>query len=70
MLRLYVMSLGLVVVAAAMLGALWFSVDQVLAEGQYLWTYVAMALGVALLVIALSLGSFVQRLEHHSHNGA
>jgi hypothetical protein len=49
MLRLYVMSLGLVVVAAAMLGTLWFSVDQVLAEGNYLWTYVAMALGVALL---------------------
>lgn len=70
MVRLYFLSMGLIVVAAVMLGLLWVSVDQVLAEGQFLWTYVAMVLGVGLVVMAAFLGSLFQRLERHAHNGA
>jgi O-antigen/teichoic acid export membrane protein len=70
MVRLYFLSLGLIVTAAVMLGLLWVSVDQVLAEGRFLWTYVAMALGIGLVVMAGFLGALFQRLEHHAHNGA
>lgn len=65
--RLYFTSLALIVLAAVALGALWVSVDRVLAEGEFLWTYAAMALAVMLLVFAGLLGGFFRTIERESH---
>lgn len=67
MIRLYFTSLALIVLAAVALGTLWISVDRVLAEGKYLWTYAAMAIGVSLLVFAGLLGRFFRTVERRFH---
>lgn len=63
MLRLYLASMALIAGGALSLGLLWWSVDQVLGEGAYLWTYLAMALGVATLVVMGFLGVIFGRFE-------
>lgn len=68
MIRLYFTSLALIVLAAVALGTLWISVDRVLADGEYLWTYVAMAIGVAMLVFAGLLGGVFRSFERRFHS--
>ncbi|MGE3960354.1 MAG: hypothetical protein AB7F65_01565 [Dehalococcoidia bacterium] len=68
MIRLYFTSLALIVLAAVALGTLWISVDRVLAEGEFLWTYVAMAIGVVMLVFAGLLGGFFRSFERRFHS--
>ena len=67
MVRLYFTSLALIIIAAVMLGAMWFSIDRVLAQGEFLWTYVAMAIGVSVLVMAGMLGGMFRRYEQVLH---
>ena len=68
MIRLYFTSLALIVLAAVALGTLWISVDRVLAEGEFLWTYVAMAIGVVMLVFAGFLGGLFRSFERRFHS--
>lgn len=68
MFRLYFTSLALIVLAAVALGTLWLSVDRVLAEGEFLWTYVAMAVGVVMVVFAGFLGAFFRAAERRFHS--
>ena len=42
--------------------------DRVLAEGEFLWTYVAMAIGVAMLVFAGFLGGVFRSFERRFHS--
>lgn len=68
MVRLYFTSLALIVLASVALGTLWMSIDRVLAEGDFLWAYVAMGIGVVMLVFVGFLGGFFRAVERRFHS--
>lgn len=67
MFRHYLISLVLTVVGAAVLGALWATLEFVLADGEFVWAYAAIGLGIVTVAFIALLGRTFAILERDAH---